>query len=183
MRFICRGVGGKRMNIAEYNACVEKYSKMVYRISFHYFGNKQDAEDVSQDVFFKLFSSKLSTEKEEDVKAWLIRVTTNTCHSYFRNPFRRKRIDIDSNEIESIVDNSSSEQDLINRKAIMDAVMSLPEHYRIVVYLFYYEEYSIGQISKILRIKETTIQTRLSRAREKLRIVLADCFPDERSSL
>ena len=65
----------------------------------------------------------------------------------------------------------------------MDAVMSLPEHYRIVVYLFYYEEYSIGQISKILRIKQTTIQTRLSRAREKLRIVLADCFPDERSSL
>ena len=79
------------MNIAEYNACVEKYSKMVYRISFHYFGNKQDAEDVSQDVFFKLFSSKLSTEKEEDVKAWLIRVTTNTCHSYFRKPFGKKK--------------------------------------------------------------------------------------------
>lgn len=65
----------------------------------------------------------------------------------------------------------------------MDAVMSLPEHYRIIVYLFYYEEYSIGQISNILRIKETTIQTRLSRAREKLRNVLADCFAEERSSL
>ena len=65
----------------------------------------------------------------------------------------------------------------------MDAVMSLPEHYRIIVYLFYYEEYSIGQISNILRIKETTIQTRLSRAREKLRSVLADCFAEERSSL
>lgn len=171
------------MNVAEYNACVEKYLKMVYRISFHYFGNREDAEDVSQDVFIKLYSSKISTENDEEIKAWLIRVTTNTCHSYFRNPFRRKRTEIDENELENIVDTGSSEQDIINRKVIMDAVMSLPEHYRIIVYLFYYEEYSIGQISNILRIKETTIQTRLSRARDKLRNALADCFPEERSLL
>ena len=171
------------MNAAEYNTCVEKYLKMVYRISFHYFGNREDAEDVSQDVFIKLYSSKISTKNDEEIKAWLIRVTTNTCHSYFRNPFRRKRIDIDENEIADIVDTGSSEQDIVNRKVVMDAVMSLPEHYRIIVYLFYYEEYLIGQISNILRIKETTIQTRLSRAREKLRSVLADCFAEERSSL
>ena len=171
------------MNAAEYNTCVEKYLKMVYRISFHYFGNREDAEDVSQDVFIKLYSSKISTKNDEEIKAWLIRVTTNTCHSYFRNPFRRKRIDIDENEIADIVDTGSSEQDIVNRKVVMDAVMSLPEHYRIIVYLFYYEEYSIGQISNILRIKETTIQTRLSRAREKLRSVLADCFAEERISL
>ena len=171
------------MNTAEYNTCVEKYLKMVYRISFHYFGNREDAEDVSQDVFIKLYSNKISAKNDEEIKAWLIRVTTNTCHSYFRNPFRRKRIDIDENEIADIVDTGSSEQDIVNRKVVMDAVMSLPEHYRIIVYLFYYEEYSIGQISNILRIKETTIQTRLSRAREKLRSVLADCFAEERSSL
>ena len=171
------------MNTAEYNTCVERYLKMVYRISFHYFGNREDAEDVSQDVFIKLYSNKISAKNDEEIKAWLIRVTTNTCHSYFRNPFRRKRIDIDENEIADIVDTGSSEQDIVNRKVVMDAVMSLPEHYRIIVYLFYYEEYSIGQISNILRIKETTIQTRLSRAREKLRSVLADCFAEERSSL
>lgn len=171
------------MNVAEYNACVEKYLKMVYRISFHYFGNREDAEDVSQDVFIKLYSSKISTENDEEIKAWLIRVTTNTCHSFFRNPFRRKRTEIDENELENIVDTGSSEQDIINRKVIMDAVMSLSEHYRIIVCLFYYEEYSIGQISNILRIKETTIQTRLSRARDKLRNALADCFPEERSLL
>ena len=166
------------MNAAEYNSIVEKYLTMVYRISFHYFGNREDAEDISQDVFIKLYQSKLRMEKEEDIKAWLIRVTTNTCHSYFRNPFRRRKTEIDEKELENIIGTSSSEQEIVNRKVIMDAVLSLPEHYRIIVYLFYYEEYSIHQISSILKIKETTIQTRLSRAREKLRNILSDSFEE-----
>ena len=165
------------MNDAEYNSCVDKYLKMVYRISFHYFGNREDAEDVSQDVFLKLYSHNTKFESEEELKAWLIRVTTNTCHSYFRNPFRKRKTEIDEKEIENIVGSSSSEQEIINRKVVMDAVMSLPERYRIVVYLYYYEEYSICQISNTRNIGETTIQTRLSRAREKLKSVLKDCFP------
>ena len=165
------------MNVTEYNSCVDKYLKMVYRISCHYFGNREDAEDVSQDVFLKLYSHNTKFESEEELKAWLIRVTTNTCHSYFRNPFRKRKTEIDEKEIENIVGSSSSEQEIINRKVVMDAVMSLPERYRIVVYLYYYEEYSICQISNTLNIKETTIQTRLSRAREKLKSVLKDCFP------
>lgn len=165
------------MNVTEYNSCVDKYLKMVYRISFHYFGNREDAKDVSQDVFLKLYSHNTKFESEEELKAWLIRVTTNTCHSYFRNPFRKRKTEIDEKEIENIVGSSSSEQEIINRKVVMDAVMSLPERYRIVVYLYYYEEYSICQISNTLNIKETTIQTRLSRAREKLKSVLKDCFP------
>lgn len=171
------------MNTAEYNALVEKYLKMVYRISFHYFGNREDAEDITQDVFTKLYQSKVRMDKEEDVKAWLIRVTTNTCHSYFRNPFRRRKTEIDENELENIIGTSSSEQEIVNRKVIMDAVLSLPEHYRIIVYLYYYEEYSIGQISNALKIKETTIQTRLSRARDKLKVALGDSFSEERSSI
>lgn len=165
------------MNVAEYTTCVDKYLNMVYRISFHYFGNREDAEDVVQDVFLKLYSCNAAPESETELKAWLIRVTTNTCHSYFRNPFRKRKTEIDEKELENIVGSGSSEQDIINRKVVMDAVMSLPEHYRIIVYLYYYEEYSICQISNTLKIKETTIQTRLSRARQKLKSVLEDCFP------
>ena len=54
------------MNVTEYNSCVDKYLKMVYRISFHYFGNREDAEDVSQDVFLKLYSHNTKFESEED---------------------------------------------------------------------------------------------------------------------
>ena len=164
------------MNTAEYNALVEKYLKMVYRISFHYFGNNEDAEDVSQDVFIKLCSVKNDFGNDEEIKAWLIRVTTNICHSYYRNPFRKRKTEIDEKELENIIGTSSSEQEIVDRKVIMDAVLSLPEHYRIIVYLYYYEEYSTHQISNALKIKETTIQTRLSRARDKLKKTLGDCF-------
>lgn len=164
------------MNTAEYESIVEKYLKMVYRISFHYFGNNEDAEDVSQDVFIKLCSAKNDFGNDEEIKAWLIRVTTNTCHSYYRNPFRKRKTEIDEKELENIIGTSSSEQEIVDRKVIMDAVLSLPEHYRIIVYLYYYEEYSTHQISNALKIKETTIQTRLSRARDKLKKALGDCF-------
>ena len=167
------------MTDAEYSICVEKYLKMVYRIAFHYFGRREDAEDITQDVFMKLYSSNISREKEEEVKAWLIRVTTNACHNHFRNPFHRGRIDLEEREWEHIADKGCGEQDYIERKTVMDAVLSLPEKDRIIVYLYYYEEYSCCQIGDILQMKETTIQTRLARARDKLRSILEDSFPEK----
>ena len=167
------------MTDAEYSICVEKYIKMVYRIAFHYFGSREEAEDITQDVFMKLYSSNISREKEEEVKAWLIRVTTNACHNHFRNPFHRRRIDQDERAWEHIADKGCGEQDYIERKTVMDAVLSLPEKDRIIVYLYYYEEYSCCQIGDILQMKETTIQTRLARARDKLRSILEDSFPEK----
>ena len=154
------------MTDADFNLCVDKYIKMVYRIAFHYFGRREDAEDITQDVFMKLYSSNLTRDDDEQIKAWLIRVTSNACHNTFRNPFYKKRSNLDEYEWEQIPDSSSEEQDFITHKVVLDAVMSLPEKYRILVYLYYYEGYSCRQISEVLQIKETTVQTRLSRARE-----------------
>ena len=86
---------------------------------------------------------------------------------------------MDEREWEHIADKGSSEQDYIERKTVMDAVLSLPEKDRIIVYLYYYEEYSCCQIGDILQMKETTIQTRLARARGKLRSILAGSFPEK----
>lgn len=170
------------MTDAAREECIEKYIKMVYRIAFHYFGNREDAEDVTQDVFLKIFSSDVSRENDEEFKAWIIRVTTNLCHSRFRNPFVRKRTDLEEHEWEQIPVGASEEQDYINRKVVMDAVLSLSDRYRIIVYLYYYEEYSCKQISAILQVKETTVQTRLARAREKLKHLLKSSFPEKGDS-
>lgn len=164
------------MTDLDFNLCVDKYLKMVYRIAFHYFGRQEDAEDVSQNVFTKLYSSNLLCDSDDELKAWLIRVTVNNCHSIFRNSFNKKRIDLDEYEWEQLNGNSLDEQKYIDQKIVMDAVMSLQEKYRILVYLYYYEGYTCGQISKMLDIKETTVQTRLQRARITLKGMLSDSF-------
>lgn len=167
---------------SEFNLCTDKYLKMVYRIAFHYFRNREEAEDIAQDVFMKLYSSDFTLEKEDEIKAWLIRVTWNTCHSSFRNPFVKKRSDLEQYEWEEIPDRHSSVQDYLTQKVVLDAVLSLPEKYRILTYLYYYEDYSCREIGEILEMKETTVQTRLFRARKKLKGILSKSFPERRTS-
>lgn len=164
------------MNGTEYCAYVDKFIKMVYRIAFHYVGRQEDAEDIVQDVFCKLYSSNLSRENDEEVKAWLIRVTVNLSRSYFRNPFLKRRVDLEEYEWEQIPDGGSREREEEQRRGVMAAVLSLPEKYRILIYLYYYEDYSCKSIATILGIKETTVQTGLARAREKLKHLLAESF-------
>ena len=124
----------------------------------------------------------LQSVNDEELKAWIIRVTTNLCHSRYRNPFVRKRAELEEYEWEQMSCYDTGEQDYINRKVVMDAVLSLPDRYRIIVYLYYYEEYSCRQISSILQLKETTVQTRLARAREKLKCLLQSSFPEKGDS-
>ena len=84
--------GGRILTRAEYIDIVEKNADMVYRIAFSYFGSKADAEDVMQEVFLKLHNCDKIPETDDARKAWLIRVTTNQCHSMFRSPFRKREL-------------------------------------------------------------------------------------------
>lgn len=167
------------MKLADYNACVVRYTDTVYRIAFHSTGTREDAEDITQEVFLKLYHQDRSWSSEEEIKAWLIRVTINTGHSLFRNPFVKRRTELPEEAWEKIPGADSQEERLLTHKTVIDAVMALPPQYRIIIYLYYYEEYSVAQISEIMQIKPTTIQTRLARARAKLKTALADSFPEK----
>lgn len=164
------------MRNTEYISCVERYSEMVFRIAFSYFGNKADAEDMMQEVFLKLLHQDQLPESDEQIKAWLIRVTVNQCHSTFRSPFRKKKVWLSDYELNSFADETSIEEDVTRRYAVYSAVMSLPDKYRIVVHLYYYEDLPIDEIAEVLHVKATTVQTRLARARDKLKKVLKEDF-------
>lgn len=164
------------MTINDYNSYVKEYMSMVYRIAFHYYFNREDAEDITQNVFEKLYKVNRVFTNEEDVKAWLIRVTVNECHSIFRSAYRRHKADIDEVEWNQIADNSFDEQTIVDKKIIVDAIATLPDKDRIIIYLFYYEELTCLDISKILKINETAVRTRLSRTRTKLRDILGQSF-------
>ncbi|SFW15277.1 sigma-70 family RNA polymerase sigma factor [Ruminococcus flavefaciens] len=144
----------------------DKYSNAVYRMAFAYCKNKADAEDIMQEVFISRFSADIVFEDETKEKSWLLKVTVNKCRDLFRS--LRYKYSLTSIPLEeaSLVFETQEESDVYH------AVMSLPKKYRTVIHLFYYEEYSIKEISAITGDKETAIQTQLYRARKKLKDIL-----------
>lgn len=144
------------------NRAVEAYSDMVRRICFVHLKNRHDTEDVFQNVFMKYLLYEGSFESSEHEKAWFARVTINACTDWLRALSRRKWVPLDALEEESTVLDEPSRE-------VLEVVLKLPEKYRDVIYLFYYEEYSAVEIAKILGRKENTVYTWLSRAKELLR--------------
>lgn len=144
------------------NRVVDAYSDMVRRICFVHLKNRHDTEDVFQNVFMKYLLYEGSFESSEHEKAWFARVTINACTDWLRALSRRKWVPLDALEEEAAVLDEPSRE-------VLEAVLKLPEKYRDVIYLFYYEEYPAVEIAKILGRKENTVYTWLSRAKELLR--------------
>lgn len=144
----------------------DKYSNAVYRMAFAYCKNKADAEDIMQEVFIRRFSTDIVFEDEAKEKSWLLKVTVNKCRDMFRSLRYKYSLTLIPLEEADIIYETQEESDVYH------AVMSLPNKYRTVIHLFYYEEYTIKEISAITGDKETAIQTQLYRARKKLKDIL-----------
>ena len=145
----------------------EKYSDTVFRTAYSVVKNIAEAEDITSEVFMKLFTYDKDFENEEHEKAWIIRITINKCKDLFRSFRIKNRITMESWQPYCETQEESS---------VMEAVMSLPEKYRIAVHLFYFEGYSTDEIGKMLGVKAHTIRTRLSRARSQLAKLLGEEF-------
>ena len=149
-----------------YEETVLRYKDMVYRIAFAQCPCRQDAEDVFQDVFLKLYNFNGDFSDEEHLKSWLIRVTLNCCKLLRRSAWFRKRMEFADNIAET--DTAYSEENAA-AEAVIAAVRALPEKYRPIVEMYYYEEMSCAEIAAALKMNEATVRTRLKRAREKLK--------------
>ena len=145
---------------------IEKYGDMVYRIAFSHTGSFENAEDIFQEVFIKYSKKSPNFESKEHEKAWLIRVTINKCKNILSSAWNKKTIELNEN----LSFESEEEYD------VLEALNNLPNNYKEVIYLLYYEGYKVKEIAKILKINENTVKTWASRARsilkDKLRINL-----------
>jgi RNA polymerase sigma-70 factor (ECF subfamily) len=145
---------------------VEMYSGMVYRLALAQMKTKHDAEDVFQDVFLRYISKPRAFESEEHRKAWLIRVTINRCRSLWAAWFR-KTAPLD--EADAVAETG---YDISEESELLEYLSLLPQKYRLVIHLYYYEDMSVRQISGILNAKEPTVRTWLTRARKILGEIL-----------
>jgi RNA polymerase sigma-70 factor (ECF subfamily) len=142
-----------------YEETVHKYIDTVYRVALAQTASKTDAEDVVQDVFLRFLKETKPFESEEHIKAWLIRVAINCSKKLFSTSWFKKTVPL-SEDI-------PFEQP--EHSEVYYALQALPSKYRIPLYLYYYEEYSVREISECLRVKEGTIKSQLSRGRELLK--------------
>ena len=148
---------------------IEKYSNMVYRLAMARTRNIETSEDVYQEVFLRLAKKMPDFESEEHKKAWLIRVTINCTKSFLNSAFMRHRAELDEN----------IKFETPERHELYYAVLELPINDRTLIHLYYYENYSIKEISQILHTNENTIKSRLARAREKLKEKVKGGIEDE----
>ncbi len=149
---------------------IDRYADMVYRLALLQVKNKADADDIFQEVFVRLVKHIHKLQNWDHVKAWLIRVTTNCAKKHFNQYWNRNVSFLD--EAEEILSQESGYETVEDEGFVWQAVKELPEKYRVVVHLFYFEELSVTQIAKATRQKETTVKSQLFRAREMLRTSL-----------
>ena len=160
------------MEKQQFLEAVRQYQDMVYRIALHQTGNPPDGEDAVQEVFLRLLTSKKPPEGEEHLRRWLIRVTVNYCRDLLKSPWRKRRVSLETLPEEPVFQQPEEAE-------LYREVMKLPEKYRTVLELFYYEELSVREIGEVLGVRETLVTTRLSRARARLREQLREVWQDD----
>lgn len=148
----------------ELTRIVEKFSGIVFRLAYCHVNNHQDADDIMQDVFLALYTSRREFNDDEHIKAWLIRVTVNRCTNLLKSC--RRRLSVPLENAEEIPFQPRE------KFTLLPQLMKLKQKYRIVLYMFYYEDFPVSRIAEILGEKPSTVTTRLSRGRNQLRELL-----------
>ncbi|MBI6872670.1 sigma-70 family RNA polymerase sigma factor [Clostridium aciditolerans] len=158
----------------EIERLIDEYGNDVLRIAYMYLKDKHLAEDAFQEVFVKVYKNFNKFQGNSSVKTWILSITMNTCKDILRSSWLKRIVFSQDQKLincsDNIVDNPAEEViKQLQYNELLSEVMKLPKKYKEVIILFYYEEVSTSEISKILSIPEGTVRSRLFRAREFLK--------------
>ncbi len=149
-------------NGEQFSDLYERNVRMIYRIAMMHLKVPADAEDVVQTIFLKYLNVSPEFNNLEYEKAWFITTTRNYCRDILRCWWHSRKTDYDiSAQSTAIISDSRGE--------VTQKLMQLPEKYQEVLYLYYFEEYSIKEISVLLKRNQSTIRTQLCKGRERLK--------------
>ena len=135
------------------------YGNMLFRLCLITMGNASDAEDAVQETLLKYMQKRPTFKEAEHEKAWLITVATNKCKDMLR--FRRRHQMVDIEEIKEFAKEASD-------SGILEALMTLPDKFRMVLILYYVEEYSIEEIAGMIGRTTSAVKMRLQKGRRLL---------------
>ena len=149
-----------------------EYGDRVFAAAFQICGNRADADDVVQDTFVKYYTLDREYESEAHLKAWLLRVAINRAKDVAGSFWRRNTVSWEEymEELDFAAPGDSR---------LFQAVMELPRKYRVPIHLYYYEEYSVEEIAKLLGSRPGTVKSQLSRGRKLLKSMLTEEWDDD----
>lgn len=150
----------------------ERYRDNLFAVAFHVCKNAADADDIVQETFLQYYVAKKEFDSEAHIRAWLIRVAVNKAKNVNRSFWRQHKVPLEE-YMESLVFETQKEETLF------ETVMQLPQKYRIIIHLYYYEDYSVREIGEILSLKESNVKVRLSRGRKLLKEALKEDWDDD----
>ena len=144
----------------------ERRVSMLFRVCYSYVKNAVDAEDIVADTFVKMLQHSVVFRDSEHEKAWLLRTAINLCKDYHKHWWRRRESIDDHTDLES--------ENPLYKDETLKIIMDLPERYKAVIYLYYYEGYSSAEIAEILKKPRSTVLNHMHEARKLLKEVLSD---------
>lgn len=172
-------------DVSAFESLIEEYQKRVFNIAFRMIGNHDDASELAQEVFIRVFKSLKNFKEQSQFSTWIYRITTNVCLDELRKRKNRKVISLDSeleledSKIRRQIEDDSPTPDIVAerndlKRIIGAAVRQLSEEHRAVLVLRDYQGFTYEEISRQLDCPEGTIKSRLNRARLALRELLKD---------
>lgn len=151
---------------------MEKYRHNLYAVAFNICKNPDDADDVVQETFIQYYITNKNFDDEQHIRAWLIRVAINKAKNVTNTFWRKNKVSLEE-YMETLAFESTESSDLF------ESVLKLPEKYRIAIHLYYFEDYSTGEIADILKISLSNVKARLSRGRMLLKEALKEEWEDD----
>lgn len=148
---------GKKREIEE---VLNKYGDLIFRTCLILLGNTEDAQDAVQDTMIKYIRKAPKFQDENHEKAWLLKVSSNRCKDILRYRMNHSKFNVEI--LEQFSDESED-------TGILEALMQIPEKYRLVLTLYYVDEYKIEEIAEIINRTASAVKMRLKKGRELLR--------------
>lgn len=155
------------MTDSELTHYIGLYHRNVLNTALCYVKNTSDAEDITQEVFIKLYTYDGSFESDEHVKAWLIRCTVNLSKSLLRSHWYRFSLPLEAA-------GEKSHYDIEKHDGLLRLMSKITKKNRIALYMYYYEGYSTVEIARILGTNEDAVSARLNRGRQQLKKLITE---------
>jgi len=151
------------------------YEKMIYNYCLRILKNSQNAKDVTQETFIKIYTHRKLIDPEKNIKTWIFTIATNTVYDFLRGKKRKNEVSLDEeNETISSFEAYYPQEGLVSD--VDKALDQINQQYKQALLLFYQQGFEYKEIADILKVPINTVKTHISRGKEQLKEKLKNYF-------